>query len=134
MQEPLSATSGCSASGVTAGVKVVLSWLRLLEPPPPQIPGQGVQGCCPHVPVPFCAHLPEDKLSSPSTSPVRACLNQQAPLTHSHSRTHRRSALCLKPHGFVISQSWRSCTVVMYGRESWTMKKAEHRRADAFEL
>ena len=24
--------------------------------------------------------------------------------------------------------------VVMYGRESWTMKKAEHRRIDAFEL
>ena len=25
-------------------------------------------------------------------------------------------------------------TVVMYGCESWTMKKAEHRRIDAFEL
>ena len=25
-------------------------------------------------------------------------------------------------------------TVVMYGRESWTIKKAEHRRIDAFEL
>ena len=24
--------------------------------------------------------------------------------------------------------------VVMYGRESWTMKKAEHQRIDAFEL
>ena len=24
--------------------------------------------------------------------------------------------------------------VVMYGRESWTVKKAEHRRIDAFEL
>ena len=24
--------------------------------------------------------------------------------------------------------------VVMYGRESWTIKKAEHRRIDAFEL
>jgi len=24
--------------------------------------------------------------------------------------------------------------VVMYGRESWTLKKAEHRRIDAFEL
>ena len=24
--------------------------------------------------------------------------------------------------------------VVMYGRESWTVKKAEHRRTDAFEL
>ena len=24
--------------------------------------------------------------------------------------------------------------VVMYGRESWTIKKAEHRRTDAFEL
>ena len=24
--------------------------------------------------------------------------------------------------------------IVMYGRESWTMKKAEHRRIDAFEL
>ena len=24
--------------------------------------------------------------------------------------------------------------VVMYGRESWTMQKAEHRRADAFKL
>ena len=25
-------------------------------------------------------------------------------------------------------------TVVMYGCESWTIKKAEHRRIDAFEL
>ena len=25
-------------------------------------------------------------------------------------------------------------SVVMYGCESWTMKKAEHRRTDAFEL
>ena len=25
-------------------------------------------------------------------------------------------------------------TVVMYGCESWTVKKAEHRRVDAFEL
>ena len=25
-------------------------------------------------------------------------------------------------------------TVVMYGYESWTIKKAEHRRIDAFEL
>ena len=25
-------------------------------------------------------------------------------------------------------------TVIMYGCESWTMKKAEHRRIDAFEL
>ena len=25
-------------------------------------------------------------------------------------------------------------SVVMYGYKSWTMKKAEHRRADAFEL
>ena len=25
-------------------------------------------------------------------------------------------------------------SVVMYGRESWTIKKAEHRRIDAFEL
>ena len=25
-------------------------------------------------------------------------------------------------------------TVVMYGRESWTVKKAEHQRIDAFEL
>ena len=24
--------------------------------------------------------------------------------------------------------------IVMYGRESWTIKKAEHRRTDAFEL
>ena len=24
--------------------------------------------------------------------------------------------------------------VVMYGRESWTLKKAEHQRVDAFEL
>ena len=24
--------------------------------------------------------------------------------------------------------------IVMYGRESWTTKKAEHRRIDAFEL
>ena len=24
--------------------------------------------------------------------------------------------------------------VVMYGRESWTVKKADHRRIDAFEL
>ena len=24
--------------------------------------------------------------------------------------------------------------VVIYGRESWTLKKAEHRRIDAFEL
>ena len=24
--------------------------------------------------------------------------------------------------------------MVMYGRESWTVKKAEHRRIDAFEL
>ena len=24
--------------------------------------------------------------------------------------------------------------VVMYGRETWTMKKAEHQRIDAFEL
>ena len=27
-----------------------------------------------------------------------------------------------------------SCKVVMYARESWTIKKAEHRRIDAFEL
>ena len=27
-----------------------------------------------------------------------------------------------------------SATVVMYGCESWTVKKAEHRRIDAFEL
>ena len=27
-----------------------------------------------------------------------------------------------------------SCKVVMYARESWTIKKAEHRRLDAFEL
>ena len=26
------------------------------------------------------------------------------------------------------------CPVVMYGYESWTIKKAEHRRIDAFEL
>ena len=26
------------------------------------------------------------------------------------------------------------CPVVMYGCESWTVKKAEHRRIDAFEL
>ena len=26
------------------------------------------------------------------------------------------------------------CPVVMYGCESWTIKKAEHRRTDAFEL
>ena len=26
------------------------------------------------------------------------------------------------------------CPVVMYGCESWTIKKAEHRRIDAFEL
>ena len=26
------------------------------------------------------------------------------------------------------------CTVVMYGCESWTIKKTEHRRTDAFEL
>ena len=26
------------------------------------------------------------------------------------------------------------CPVVMYGCESWTVKKAEHRRVDAFEL
>ena len=26
------------------------------------------------------------------------------------------------------------CPVVMYGCESWTMKKAEHQRIDAFEL
>ena len=26
------------------------------------------------------------------------------------------------------------CLVVVYGRESWTIKKAEHRRIDAFEL
>ena len=26
------------------------------------------------------------------------------------------------------------CPVVMYGRESWTVKKDEHRRIDAFEL
>ena len=25
-------------------------------------------------------------------------------------------------------------SVVMYGRENWTIKKAEHRRTDAFEL
>ena len=29
----------------------------------------------------------------------------------------------------------KSCfPVVMYGRESWTIRKAEHRRTDAFEL
>ena len=26
------------------------------------------------------------------------------------------------------------CLIVMYGCESWTVKKAEHRRIDAFEL
>ena len=29
-------------------------------------------------------------------------------------------------------EAW--CAVVMYGCESWTVKKAEHRRIDAFEL
>ena len=31
-------------------------------------------------------------------------------------------------------KEFRSCLVVMYGCESWTVKKAEHRRIDAFEL
>ena len=29
---------------------------------------------------------------------------------------------------------WKRVTVVMYGCESWTLKKAEHQRIDAFEL
>ena len=32
------------------------------------------------------------------------------------------------------SQSWMVFPVVMYGCERWTIKKAEHRRIDAFEL
>ena len=32
------------------------------------------------------------------------------------------------------SQSYMVFPVVMYGCESWTIKKAEHRRIDAFEL
>ena len=82
MQEPLGATSDWSASDVTAGVEVILSWLCLLEPSPTQIPGQVVWGCCSHVPIPFHPCLPEDKLSSSSTSPAHACLNQRDPLAH----------------------------------------------------
>ena len=33
-----------------------------------------------------------------------------------------------------IARREESCKVVMYARESWTIKKAEHRRIDAFEL
>ena len=33
-----------------------------------------------------------------------------------------------------VSSSHQEHTVVMYGCESWTIKKAEHRRIDAFEL
>ena len=31
-------------------------------------------------------------------------------------------------------KEFRSCLVVMYGCESWTVKKAEHQRTNAFEL
>ena len=45
----------------------------------------------------------------------------------------------LKSRGITLSTKVRLVKamvfpVVMYGRESWTVKKAEHRRIDAFEL
>ena len=35
---------------------------------------------------------------------------------------------------FIVYPLWEVFPVVMYGCESWTIKKAEHRRIDAFEL
>ena len=35
---------------------------------------------------------------------------------------------------FIVYPLWEVFPVVMYGCESWTKKKAEHRRIDAFEL
>ena len=40
---------------------------------------------------------------------------------------------CFFPHLFLNVLGWEF-PVVMYGCESWTIKKAEHRRMDAFEM
>ena len=54
--------------------------------------------------------------------------------------THVRSALChLSARVCFLSLLdtlflYQFTTAVMYGCESWTIKKAEHRRTDAFEL
>ena len=50
--------------------------------------------------------------------------------THTHTPFHyniRLTALSLRMKAMVFP-------VVMYGCESWTVKKAEHQRIDAFEL
>ena len=131
-----SATSDCSASDITAGVKAILSWLCLWEPSPPPTPatdpgpgGAGLLCPCPH-PLPPVSPRGQAVLSQdqPSARPPE-------PTGLTHIQGPAGTAPCdLQPHGFVISQSWRSCTGVMYGPESWTVKKAERRRAGAFEL
>ena len=80
-------------------------------------------------------------------------------LTHTHTHTHTRTLLaklnCTYNVSTIVDMTNQDCVlksrhitlptkvcrvkamvfpVVMYGCESWTIKKAEHRRTDAFEL
>ena len=54
-------------------------------------------------------------------------------------KSYDKPRQCLKKQGITLLTKVRLVKavvflVVMYGRESWTTKKAEHRRIDAFEL
>ena len=49
-------------------------------------------------------------------------------------RLYKNMSLCNKFNLFLSPVKAMVFTVVMYGCESWTRKKAEHRRIDAFEL
>ena len=52
--------------------------------------------------------------------------------SYDQPRQHKKQRHCFVHKG-PSSQSY-GFLVVMYGCESWTIKKAEHRRIDAFEL
>ena len=93
---------------------------------------------CHHFAHPYLAFLPYCQSASPlvmlsSTldAETTACLSIPISL-YSHART----SFITNPLFYSIHRSHSSLIkpVIMYGCESWTTKKAEHRRIEAFEL
>ena len=60
-----------------------------------------------------------------------ACSLDEKPMTNLDSMLERRDTTLLTKVCLVKSMVF---PVVMYGCDSWTIKKAEHQRIDAFEL
>ena len=88
------------------------------------------------VPWLFLAALPQDNLRkylSAFSRNLEAMINPDS-ILESRDITLSTKVCTVKA---MCSHVWMygyTCTVVMYGCENWTIKKAEHRRTDAFEL